>query len=140
MVKRHPQSVPGDFYVEDGYCLACGVPEFIAPDLVAHTGEPYWHCYWKKQPQTSDELDRAIEILHTQELACHHYGGTDPAIIERLPPQCGEVISAPRPLKPLKTWNLADGPDVHFALLSRSNFIERILGRVLAGLSRGVKP
>ncbi len=30
----HPKSAPGDFYVEKGQCLACGVPQVVAPDLV----------------------------------------------------------------------------------------------------------
>ena len=26
------------------------------------------NCYWIKQPETADEFDRAIEILHAQQL------------------------------------------------------------------------
>src|SRR5580700_3808467 len=33
----HPNSMPGDFYVEKGQCLACGVPHVVAPDLVGWT-------------------------------------------------------------------------------------------------------
>jgi DNA-directed RNA polymerase subunit RPC12/RpoP len=40
---------------------------------------------WIKQPQTSDELDRAIKLIHSQELGCHRYSGADPAILRRLP-------------------------------------------------------
>ncbi len=126
-IKRHPQSVPGDFYVEQGCCTACGVPEVIAPDLVEHTAERYWHCYWKKQPETSEELDRAIEILHTQELGCHRYGGTDPAIIERLPAECCDAVSAPRLGR---TWNLSGGPEIRFALLDKENLLDRILRKI----------
>ena len=138
-IKRHPESVPGDFYIEQGCCMACGVPEAIAPDLVAHDEGQYWHCYWKKQPQTPDELDRAVEILHTQELGCHRYGGTDASIIHRLPPECCDVVSAPRPLRTINTWNLAGGPGVHFTLLSEKSFFERICGRILLDRSHGVK-
>lgn len=137
-IKRHPQSMPGDFYVEQDCCLACGVPEVIAPDLVAHEKERYWHCYWKKQPETPDELDRAVKILHTQELDCHRYGGSDPAILERLPPECCDVVSAPRLKRTAETWNLASGPGVHFNLRSDRSFFGRIWRRIL-GDHRQVK-
>ena len=137
-IKRHPESVPGDFYVEQGCCMACGVPEAIAPDLVAHEKQQYWHCYWKKQPETPDELDRAVKILHTQELDCHRYGGVDPAILERLPPECCDVVSAPRPKK-TETWNLAGGSGVHFRLLSERSFFKRIWGRIFHDRPHGVR-
>jgi hypothetical protein len=39
---------------------------------------------WKKQPQTQAELELAIAVLDAQELDCHRYAGTDPAILERV--------------------------------------------------------
>ena len=33
------------------------------------------------------ELDRAIEILDTQDVGCHRYSGTDPTILKRCPPE-----------------------------------------------------
>src|SRR5258708_1184507 len=80
----HPKSVPGDFYVEKGQCLACGVPHVVAPDLVGWTDEKFPHCFWKKQPGTPAELERAITVLEVQELECHRYAGTDPAILDRV--------------------------------------------------------
>jgi hypothetical protein len=80
----HPKSAPGDFYVEKGQCLACGVPQVVAPDLVGWTDEKVQHCFWKKQPETPAELERAIAILEAQELECHRYAGTDPAILKRV--------------------------------------------------------
>jgi len=44
----HPKSAPGDFYVEKGQCLACGVPHVVAPDLVGWADEKIPHCFWKK--------------------------------------------------------------------------------------------
>ena len=82
----HPMSAPGDFYVEKGQCLACGVPHVVAPDLVGWTGEKIPHCYWKKQPKSPAELERAIAVLEAQELECHRYAGTDPSILERMSP------------------------------------------------------
>jgi hypothetical protein len=83
--KPHPKSVPGDFYVEEGQCMACGVPHVVAPDLLGWTGEgKMQHCFWKKQPETEAELERAIAVLETQELGCHRYAGTDPAVLDRI--------------------------------------------------------
>ena len=96
----HPSSAPGDFYVTNGCCTMCGVPEKVAPDLIggsAHEGE---HCYWKKQPETPDEIDRAIEVLARQELGCHRYAGLDPKILNRIAP---EDCDYPTPLKRFKS-------------------------------------
>src|SRR5579864_552238 len=83
----HPKSAPGDFYVEKDQCAACGVPHVVAPDLVGwadETGKKLPHCVWKKQPETPAELERAIRVLEVQELGCHRYAGTDPAILDRV--------------------------------------------------------
>lgn len=79
------ESALGDFYVQDTCCLSCGVPQAIAADLVGWTNENHSQCYWIKQPETQDELERAIKIIHAQELGCHRYAGNDPAIVRRLP-------------------------------------------------------
>jgi hypothetical protein len=124
----HPKSAPGDFYVEKGQCLACGVPHVVAPDLIGWTNEKYPHCFWKKQPETSAEVERAIKVLDAQELGCHRYAGTDPAILDRLlstncdyPKQVAGVIqpNEPQPprfallndrLGPIKTaWRIITG-------------------------------
>jgi hypothetical protein len=80
----HPQTAPGDFYVENGQCLACGIPHAIAPDLMGWADQQSLHCIWKKQPKTQAEIERAIAVLDAQELGCHRYAGTDPAILERV--------------------------------------------------------
>ena len=78
----------GDFYVEQACCTSCGVPQAIALELVGWRNQnQQLNCYWIKQPETADELDRAIKILHTQELGCHRYSGSDPAILKRCPPE-----------------------------------------------------
>src|ERR1700761_9627525 len=79
----HPSSVPGDFYVINECCLACGAPQSIAPNLIG-TESPSHHCFWKKQPETPAEVDQAIKIILTQELDCHRYAGADPVILDRL--------------------------------------------------------
>jgi hypothetical protein len=96
----HPKSAPGDFYVEKGQCLACGLPHVVAPDLVGGTDEKVQHCIWKKQPQTPAELERAIAVLEAQELECHRYAGTDPAILNRVSSTyCDYPMPAPRILE-----------------------------------------
>ena len=82
---RHPLNVPGDFYVVDGECLTCGLAEAEAPDLLADCAE-VGHCYYKKQPGTPEELEQAIHAVWVTEVACHCYGGTDPATAT--PPSC----------------------------------------------------
>jgi|SRR5215472_8561518 len=88
----HPQSSPGDFYVENGQCGACGVPHAIAPDLVGWADQQSPHCVWKKQPKTQAEIERALAVLDAQELSCHRYGGTDPAILDRV---CPAIATTP---------------------------------------------
>jgi len=64
--------------------MACGVPHVVAPDLVGWVDEKVPHCFWKKQPETPAELERAIAVLDAQELECHRYAGTEPAILGRI--------------------------------------------------------
>ncbi len=82
--EREPNSAPGDFYVENHCCTACGVPLLVAPDLIGYVDSSMSHCYWKKQPETEHELDQAIAIFEAQELGCHRYAGHDPIIQRRV--------------------------------------------------------
>ena len=73
----HPKMAPtrGDFYVEEVCCTACGVPQTIAPQLVGWREDgSLTLCYWIRQPETAEEVDKAIKIIHAQELGCHRYG------------------------------------------------------------------
>jgi hypothetical protein len=118
----HPKSAPGDFYVVNGECLACGVPHAVAPDLVGWADEKLSHCFWKKQPETPAELERAFAVLEAQELECHRYAGTDPAILNRVlstycdyPIQSSTVAERTEPQLP------------HFALLdNRPSLLARV--------------
>jgi hypothetical protein len=83
-LKPHPLNVIGDFYVEDGCCTACDVPQSEAPDLFGMTSDPYYHCYVKRQPRSKTELDQMLSAIACAELQCIHYRGNDPAIISRL--------------------------------------------------------
>ena len=84
------ESHKGDFYVQQGCCLSCGVPQAVSPTLVGwRDTHNSTDCYWIRQPRTPDELEQAITVIHAQELDCHRYAGTDPKVIRRLPPaQC----------------------------------------------------
>jgi hypothetical protein len=79
-----PDSARGDFYVESECCLFCGVPQAVAPDLVGRADDTYGLCFWKKQPETPEELEQAIAVLNGQELGCHRYAGHDPKIQIRI--------------------------------------------------------
>lgn len=79
-------NAPGDFYVEDGWCIACTAPEHAAPDLMDHsdTGAANYHCYFRRQPGTEAELDQAIEAVRAACCGVVRYRGSDPSIIHRL--------------------------------------------------------
>src|SRR5215467_2040705 len=66
-------------------CLACGYPHVISPDLVGWAAHEKYHCIWKKQPANEEELEAAIRVLESQDLKCHRYAGSDPAILDRVP-------------------------------------------------------
>jgi hypothetical protein len=72
----------GDFYVEDGCCLACGVPEDSAPDLF--TSDPDHHCYVQRQPHGPEDLARMMKVFSYQDLDCIRYAGEDPTIMRAL--------------------------------------------------------
>lgn|GEM_PF-5718771 len=123
----HPKSAPGDFYVENAQCLACGVPHVVAPDLVGWTDEKKSHCFWKKQPETPAELERAIAVLEAQELECHRYAGTDPAILSRVLSTCCDY-----PMQLPNTPHQAELPTVHFSLLDDRPTLLARLWRAIA--------
>jgi hypothetical protein len=91
----HPSSVPGDFYVTNGCCTSCGLPETLAPDLIGGVAANGDHCYWKKQPTTPDEIERAIDVVTSQELGCHRYAGREPEILKRLAPEDCDHFAQP---------------------------------------------
>lgn len=80
--EAHPGSAPGDFYRVCDECVSCGVPQSVAPDLSGSTEDG--HCYWKKQPETPEELERALDVINGSCVAAHHYAGNDMAITSRI--------------------------------------------------------
>lgn len=82
--ERYPENSKGDFYVENQVCITCGAPEAEAPNLIEHSKLEYGHCYFKKQPTTSEELDRAISAMQVSCISGIRYGGKDHEILKRL--------------------------------------------------------
>ena len=87
--EAHPQSAAGDFYVVNHECASCGAPHVVAPNLIGWAEEPdNHHCIWKKQPETVSELLEAFATFDVSDLGCHRYAGNDPAIMNRIGPDC----------------------------------------------------
>ena len=74
-------NVPGDFYVQCNSCIHCGAPEAEAPDLMEMTGTG---CYFKKQPETEEEIERAINALAVSCISAVRYRGTDKNILNKI--------------------------------------------------------
>lgn len=77
----HPSNVTGPFYVLAGCCTTCGVPELARGNFGF---ESDGHCYVKRQPQGSTELEVVLRVVRTQELGCIRYRGADETILRRL--------------------------------------------------------
>ena len=82
--QRVPENVPGDFYVEAGLCTRCYLVHGEAPDLLNDPAEPFDECYFRRQPQTPEEVDQAISAIWVSEMCALRYAGTDEAIIAKL--------------------------------------------------------
>jgi hypothetical protein len=82
--KRFPEGEMGDVYVEYGVCTSCGAPQAEAPDLIDHSANEWSHCYFKKQPKTEEEIERAINAIQVSCISGLRYGGKDEKILKRL--------------------------------------------------------
>jgi hypothetical protein len=81
--QRCELNVPGPFYTM-GTCLACGAPEADAPDLLAPLTDGNYTTYFVKQPQTTEEVERACNAIRVCCVMDLRYGGKDWEIIKRL--------------------------------------------------------
>ena len=89
----HPLNVLGDFYVEDGCCTRCGIPDIFAPSLFGGIGPTEPHCWIKQQPQTHAEINSMIDTMAHQELDCIRYSGSEPKVSSMLiKAGCSEMI------------------------------------------------
>src|SRR5215475_6250741 len=87
--KAYAENAPGDFYVQRDECIACDAPRHCAPDLIGWYEDPSGtgqqsHCFFKKQPVTPDEIDRAIKAVSANCCGSYHYSGSDPKIKRKL--------------------------------------------------------
>lgn len=90
--QRVPANAPGDFYVEAGLCTRCCLPHTEVPELLNDPEQPFEECFFRRQPQTPEEIDRAINAISMSEVCALRYGGTDPNIIAKLRTRgCGHV-------------------------------------------------
>jgi hypothetical protein len=81
-MRPHPSNVEGPFYVLDGCCTACGVPESVAPEHFAWDGQN--QCFVQRQPRTEAEVGRVLAAMRYAELQCIRYRGTDPEVMRRI--------------------------------------------------------
>jgi len=72
----------GPFYVVDGCCPACGVPESEAPQLFASDDSD--HCYVNKQAADPDELRQMVGAIAGAEHRCIRYRGRDQDVLVAL--------------------------------------------------------
>ena len=94
--KPHPKNAPGPFYIENGCCMMCMAPHVQAPTLMGFDDSD-GHCFVQKQPQTDEEIYRAIRAVRSAELQCLRYRGHDPDILRRLI-EIGEGEACDHPL------------------------------------------
>ncbi len=79
---RHHHNVDGPFYVVNGECMSCGAPEMHAANLMSHDSRG--HCFFTRQPASSEETNEAIESTWASCCGALRYGGTDDGILIRL--------------------------------------------------------
>ena len=79
--KPVPENVEGDFYVVDGCCTLCGVPDSEAPNNFGGYDKDgnviNDQCFVKKQPNTDLELKQVINAMAAQDTLCIRYCGKD---------------------------------------------------------------
>jgi hypothetical protein len=63
--------------------MACGAPEARARELMDHD-ESDGHCFFKRQPETPEEVNRAILAVWSSCCGAVRYGGDDQSLIQRL--------------------------------------------------------
>jgi ferredoxin len=80
--ERTPLNAEGDFYVVKDMCITCIAPHQEAPELMGLDDD--MGCYFRRQPQTPEELIDAIEAVWVSCVQALRYSGNDPAILERL--------------------------------------------------------
>ena len=100
---RYPLNAKGEFYVENGICLCCMIPEIEASELMGFDQEAM-HCYFKQQPHTPEELGHAIAAVAASDIQGLRYGGSDKYILGRLvelgASDCCDALTPKEKLRP----------------------------------------
>ena len=129
--KPYPKNVEGDFYVEDGCCMTCMVPEVHAPTLMGFD-EANTHCFIAKQPTNEDEVYQAIKATWAAEVQCIRYAGENLQILRRIA-EAGVADSCDnkyliREIKPLlRNHTTFEYPEIQSELEIANQFKEFIL-------------
>ncbi len=84
VIQPYDQNAEGNFYVENQSCVTCGAPQAEAPDLIDHSKRDYGYCFFKKQPQTEEEIERAINAIAVSCVFALSYGWKDEKILKQL--------------------------------------------------------
>jgi len=135
---RHPKSAPGPFYVVDGECMYCGMAPAEALELLVEpTDSDNSQCYFKRQPETPDEIIMAIRAIAVSEAEAIRYGGDDPNILQLLSDYdlgrfCDHPIPPPRP-NPVPLWPRAFAP--HAATVPKRATPARMISPILPFLA-----
>ena len=82
--EAYPLNAPGPFFVARDQCIACGAPQAEAPELITFD-DAADHCYFKRQPQSPEELDHAIRAVIVACCDAVKYRGDDPTVLARFP-------------------------------------------------------
>ena len=85
--KAYEENAPGDFYVEKDLCITCRAPENVAPGLIGYCDDisgAKGHCYFRKQPETEQEIAEAVKAISMNCCGSYRYSGSDPRIKDML--------------------------------------------------------
>lgn len=129
---RHRLNVTGPFYVVDGACITCGAPEQEARALMSNEDG---HCYFKRQPATTDESNRAIRAVVVSCCGAVRYGGRDPEILRRVA-ELGEAEQCDHPLPGNQVVVRRSVATFRFEGFNALDAAEEILSMVQSGLVR----
>ena len=136
--RRYHLNVIGPYYVVDGCCTACGVPESVAPELF---GGAHDHCFVKQQPQSTDEVDAMLNVIVAQDLGCIRYAGSDEKVLRRLA-ESGESaqcdVAPPRDAVRARRDHVVFSARADAGPWTRRRILERLVSSVAAWRSTSI--
>ena len=81
--EKYPLNADGPFYVVKDLCLCCMLPEYEAPEVMGFDSEAM-HCYFRRQPETAEEIEHAVNAVLGSDIEGLRYSGNDPYILDKL--------------------------------------------------------